>query len=234
MTKKSFILHLDSLNVLSELTDEQAGQLLKAIYEYQENGTISITDFGMKMALMPFVNQFVRDDEKYQKIVDRNRNNGSKGGRPANPDEPKKPTRVKANPEKPTETNSDSVSENTSVKDSKKEKIVFDFKQSLITIGFDKNLVEDWLIVRKKKGASNTESALKGFLREVGKTGLDKNECLRICAEKSWQGLKAEWLKDYTSVGSKGDESMLKPDKFKKVLQDGKEKIAQRETGIIH
>jgi len=32
--KKSFILHHDTLNVLDELTDEQAGKLFKAIFNY--------------------------------------------------------------------------------------------------------------------------------------------------------------------------------------------------------
>jgi len=33
------------------------------------------------MAIMPFINQFKRDGESYQKICERNRNSGSKGGK---------------------------------------------------------------------------------------------------------------------------------------------------------
>ncbi len=33
--RKSFIIHIDSLNILDELTDDQAGRLFKAIRSYQ-------------------------------------------------------------------------------------------------------------------------------------------------------------------------------------------------------
>ena len=101
MTKdnsKSFILHKDSLFVLNEMTNEQAGKFIKSIFEYQISGKLPPLDFGLKMAVSPFINQFKRDQEKYQNIVERNKNNGSKGGRPKNP---KKPNGLFVNPEEP-------------------------------------------------------------------------------------------------------------------------------------
>lgn len=80
--KKSFILHLDSLVILDKMTDEQAGKFIKLIYEYQKTGKIQKLDFAMEMAITPFLNQFKRDSEKYESTVERNRRNGSKGGRP--------------------------------------------------------------------------------------------------------------------------------------------------------
>ena len=80
MVKKSFILHIDSLSILNEMTDEQAGLLFKSIYNYQTGNEVNL-DFAMKMAFAPFKNQFVRDDEKYSEFVSKQKENGKKGGR---------------------------------------------------------------------------------------------------------------------------------------------------------
>jgi hypothetical protein len=84
--KTGFILHLDSLSVLDELTHEQAGILFKAIRDYNL-GKEPELDFAMRMAFIPFKNQFERDLEKYNNTCERNKNNGAKGGRPKKPKE---------------------------------------------------------------------------------------------------------------------------------------------------
>ena len=104
--KSSFVLHLDSLNVLDELTDEQAGVLFKAI-KMERSGVEPPLDFAMKLAFLPFKNQFKRDDEKYRNVVDRNKTNGAKGGRPLKPNVIEKTQTVSKKPQK-----ADSVSEN--------------------------------------------------------------------------------------------------------------------------
>lgn len=83
--KNSFILHKDKLSVVQEMTDEQAGIFIKAIYQYQINSTLPTLDFGIKMAVLPFIHQFKNDNEQYQIICERNKNNGLNGGRPKNP-----------------------------------------------------------------------------------------------------------------------------------------------------
>ena len=87
------------------------------------------------------------------------------------------------------------------VMDKVKEKVLvipekFDFKNALLSYGFDKTLVSEWLEVRRKKKAVNTETAYKGFITEVEKTNLDKNKVLQMCVEKSWQGFTASWIKE--------------------------------------
>ena len=79
---KSFIIHKDSLEILENLNNEQAGKLFKAIKQYQEDQTIIEEDQLIKIALSPFVSQFKRDKEKYDNICKRNRENGKNGGRP--------------------------------------------------------------------------------------------------------------------------------------------------------
>jgi len=79
--KKSFIVHIDSLDVLEELTIEQAGQLFHAFRAYNLGKEVVLTGL-LKAVFIPFKNQFDRDLEKYNSIVLRNRENGSKGGKP--------------------------------------------------------------------------------------------------------------------------------------------------------
>lgn len=131
--RKSFIIHKDSLTVLDELSNEQAGLLFKAIKAYQTDEDIEL-DSLTKIVFSSFKAQFVRDDEKYQKIVERNTNNGSKGGRPkteANPKNPLKPSGLSVNPKNPSKPDSDSDSKNESVSDSKSKELTLSAKANL-------------------------------------------------------------------------------------------------------
>lgn len=75
----------------------------------------------------------------------------------------------------------------------KKEK--FNFKNSLIEYGFKEELVDDWLLVRAKKNATNTKTAFTSFIKEVeSRTITDLNKILEICCEKSWSGFKYKWV----------------------------------------
>jgi hypothetical protein len=116
--KKSFILHIDSLGILDELNDEQAGQLFKLIYQYHNPSKPKQTQITqvVNLAFYQFKSQFERDLQTYNNVCERNKNNGLKGGRPK-----------KENPKKPKKADSDSKNDN------KKNKILFN--ESLI---FDK------------------------------------------------------------------------------------------------
>ena len=78
--KKSFLLHIDSLDILDDLTNGQAGVLFKAIKAYQHEEDFPL-DSIVKIAFSPFKNQFLRDDEKYIKTCERRAIAGSKGGK---------------------------------------------------------------------------------------------------------------------------------------------------------
>jgi hypothetical protein len=66
------------LSVLEELTNEKAGILFKAIYSFQK-GIETELDFGLKMAFLPFKNQFIRDEEKYEEAIDLSSTKGKLG-----------------------------------------------------------------------------------------------------------------------------------------------------------
>ena len=61
--KKSFLLHLDSLDVLDHLSDEQSGQLLKAFKSFHLGEEINLESM-LSIAFVPFKNQFRIDDKK--------------------------------------------------------------------------------------------------------------------------------------------------------------------------
>ena len=79
--RKSFIIHKDSLHILKDMTNEQAGIFIKAIDFYQQNNRLPELDFGLKMAIIPFINQFERDEENYKKTCEARREAGSVGGK---------------------------------------------------------------------------------------------------------------------------------------------------------
>jgi predicted CopG family antitoxin len=73
----------------------------------------------------------------------------------------------------------------------------------LLKLGAEKQLVSDWLAVRKKKKLTNTQTALKGFLKQVDKSGNSLNDVLTKCIEKSWGGFEADWYKKEKRVEEK-------------------------------
>lgn len=70
----------------------------------------------------------------------------------------------------------------------------FNFKIELLNLGAENDIVTDWLKVRKNKKATNTKTALNGFIKQVQKSNLPLNQVIKLCVENSWSGFKAEWL----------------------------------------
>lgn len=145
MAKNSFLLHIDSLVILDKMTNEQAGIFIKILYEYKKTGELPELDFAMNMAVTPFINQFSRDDSKYEKVVERNRDNGSKGGRPK---EPKKPSGLLVNPLEPKKADNDNDSVNDKEKDNVKVKDIYkskrEFYEKEISENSDKEQIEGY------------------------------------------------------------------------------------------
>ena len=75
-------------------------------------------------------------------------------------------------------------------------KAAFDFYRELLLLGVNEQTAKDWMQVRKEKRAANTETAFRRIQQEIAKTGLTAEECIRLSAENSWQGFKAEWLQN--------------------------------------
>jgi len=158
--RKSFIIHKDSLSVLDELTDAQAGQLFKAIKSYQTNEDFEL-DSVLRIAFASFKNQFIRDAEKYSETVERRREAGSKGGHA------KQQNLANASNCKQTLANvADSVSKSDSVSDSKSVSKKDSNKESkkeniIIPSGINLNSWSEWIAFRKSKKKNVSELAAK-------------------------------------------------------------------------
>ena len=83
----------------------------------------------------------------------------------------------------------------------------FSFQKKLIEFGADEQLVKDWLVVRKNKKATNSETALKLFLEEVEKSKMLIDEVLTLCIEKDWKSFKVDWLEN-TNLNSKKSKTL--------------------------
>lgn len=85
--KKVFKIFIDSLDVLDELSDEQAGQLFKAIRAYEVSGEEVLSGL-MKAVFTPFKNNSDRATAAYNAVCEANKANGIKGGRPKSENNP--------------------------------------------------------------------------------------------------------------------------------------------------
>jgi len=198
--KESFLLYKSFYDPIKELSVEDKGLLFDAIFMYQIEGIEPTNTSRIYMPFMFFKNQFRLDNVKYEKIVERNKLNGAKGGRPKNPDETKKPTGLSGNPKNPSKPKkADNDNDNDNVKDNEKEKednknIVFNFRKEFLNLGVEKQIIEDWLKVRKTKKATNTETAYNQIKKQIELSKLTANECIKKATENNWSGFKNDWI----------------------------------------
>ena len=75
MAKDSFILYLEQKQIFEMLTNEEAGQLIKAIFEYEDTGQIVNLDRSLQIAFLPIKSALDRNKEKYENVVKRNKRN---------------------------------------------------------------------------------------------------------------------------------------------------------------
>lgn len=196
--KKSFVLYKDSYDYLKELTDQDFGILMKAVFEYSISKKELPKSHQLYLAFAPIKNQLDRDDEKYKTISETNKINGSKGG---------KRTQANATKRKRTKANqADNDNDNDSVKDN--ENIYRSFKHLSITksecrelydMGYSVNEINDILdkIQNHKNNKNYTSLYLtaKNWLkREHGKRDGQRDE-------KDWTKIKEAIDRTVWSVG---------------------------------
>lgn len=186
MNKKSVLLYCDLIHTIEPLTDEEAGRLFKHYLRYINGLNPTIEDRILSLLFEQIKLQIERDHEKYKIKCLKNKENADMRWH-ANASE-----RMQADA-KHADTDTDNGT------DIDKDIVKFNFKQRLLELGYDENLVKDWLEVRKRKKATNTETALNGFHKQVTDTGRPINEILKLCVENSWQGFNKTWLKNITN-----------------------------------
>ena len=71
----------------------------------------------------------------------------------------------------------------------------FDAWAVLSDMGVERKHFDAWMQARKRKRFSSPidEVALAAFFREIGKVGLTAHDAARMCAEKGWGSIEANW-----------------------------------------
>jgi uncharacterized protein YdaU (DUF1376 family) len=69
----------------------------------------------------------------------------------------------------------------------------FDAVASLLSLGVDYQVAEDWLRHRKAKRAAVTQTVIDGIAKEAATASMALSEALSISCQRGWTGFKAEW-----------------------------------------
>lgn len=192
--RKSFVVHIDSLDILDDLTDEQAGQLFKAIHFHHKGEDLELSSL-VKIAFSPFKNQFARDADKYEKLCEKNRliaekryNTKSTTGKSGN----------QSQPSVTKSTDNDSDSDSDSKSDNKK----LDFSP----LALSDEEIKELKALRSKKKASVTQRVIILLAKEFElsrKRGYSNDDILNEWANRGWTSYKDEWMKGKPSTKPK-------------------------------
>lgn len=167
------MMYLSFYDAIEELTTEEKGLLLDAIFKYQAGANIPELPKTAKIVFSIMSKQFDRDAIKYQeKVVNRNRLNGKEGGRPRkNPDEPKKPNGFSDNPKNLDNDNVDDTVNDTVNDDDDVTVIdtdvseIFDFYRSsssnFMELVLDNYLINHTTKMLKKHGKGQIKAAIQ-------------------------------------------------------------------------
>jgi len=192
--KKSFIAYADWIDTFEELEDGEAGRLVKHLFRYVNDLNPETDNKLVKMCFIPIKSALKRDLIKYEKI----REKRSLAGKASADKRQQVLTSVESVQQMPTKsTVSDNVNVNDIVNDNvikEDKRPVFNFKKSLLELGVEKQITEDYLKVRLKKRATNSETAFNAIKKQIELSGISANECIKIAVEESWSGFKSEWL----------------------------------------
>ena len=110
--KKSFVLYTDIIESIRLLDDTKAGELFKHILSYVNDENPTTNDVIINLAFTPIKQSLKRDLIKYDTYINKQSENGKKGGRP-------KTQKTQPFISKPKKADSVSVSDSDSVNDNK-------------------------------------------------------------------------------------------------------------------
>jgi uncharacterized phage protein (TIGR02220 family) len=198
--KTSFILYADQRSYFDKLTDDEAGRLIKHIFSYVNDENPNPVDRITDLSFEPIKLQLKRDLIKYESIVNRNKSNGSLGGRPKTQEEPKKPTGLFGNPIKPKKADTDTDTVNDT-----------DINSSKLLSVFNSLLGKQAKVVNAK-----TKTQIKQRLKE----GYTKDDIVNAIRNASKDPFHIESNYKYITL-----EFLTKPDKLDRFVNMGDFKI---------
>lgn len=191
--RDSMIFYRSFYEAINELPLENQGEIYSAIFDYSLNfNEPNLT--GLSKTIFTLIKpQLDANNKRFE--------NGKKGGRKkANVNQNRTKSKPKVNQKETKDEANNNVNVNNNVNsndnNNKEKKEIFNFRKSLINLGFEELLVKDWLKVRKDKNASNTQTAFSAIENQVNDTQLNINEVLKVHVEKSWAGFKIKWYEN--------------------------------------
>lgn len=164
--KKSFIAYCEWQETFNSLSDIRAGKLIKHIFSYVNDENPITKDDYVNLSFIPIKQTLKRDLKKYDVYIDKQRENGKKGGRPIKPKETQITQPLIEKPKKADSVNvnvSDSVSDIKTIKD-------------FYTVDL---FIKDWNELKtkhtkKKSGIVVLDSGLKDQFYKLIKDGFDR------------------------------------------------------------
>lgn len=195
--KDSTLMYRSFFEAIKELPKEIQADVYNAIFDYDLNDVNPELNGIAKTVFTLIKPQLDANKRKYQ--------NGTKGGRPTKQNETKTKPEINQNETKtkPNVNDNDNVNENENENVKTKKEKAFNFRLSLIDLGVNEKIVDDWIKVRRTKHATNTETAFNKIKSQIQKSGKTANECITLAVEKDWKGFEAEWLKNNFSIQGK-------------------------------
>ena len=201
MKRDGIIIYAQQYEAIKDLSQSDKGLLLDAIFHYHITGEVMQELPPMVLMAFTFIRTSIDSNtRKYEAIVERNRENGKKGGRPRNPNnpsEPKKATGLKknqANPNNPSEPKkADTDTDTDTVKDTKTKTESIDdlFSNENILL---KPIVSEWIAYKKEiKDPYKTVRGMKAFVKELQKLSNNDPKVAKEITERSmannWKGI---------------------------------------------
>lgn len=177
--KKTFVAYANWMATFEKLTDEEAGRLIKHLFRYVNDLDPEPPDRMIELVFEQFKQILKVDLNKWESIRERNKINGSKGGRPKKNKEPKKPTGLIGNPKKPRKADNDNDNDNGLSKDNR---TPFDL------------VVQDWFEYKKERKESyKSEKSKMAFITKLKNISGDNAKVARLIIEQSiannWAGI---------------------------------------------
>lgn len=109
--KKSFLLYVDTIHTVEKLSDDQAGKLFKIVLQYVNDLSPVVDDLLLQIAFEPIKQSLKRDLVKYKDFINKQVENGKRGGRPKNPSLSEETQKTQAFKKEPKKADSDIVSD---------------------------------------------------------------------------------------------------------------------------
>jgi uncharacterized phage protein (TIGR02220 family) len=169
--KKSVVIYTEWIELFKELSDEEAGRLIKHFFNYVNDLDPVAPDRITQLSFIPIKQALKRDLSKYENYIDKQKSNGSKGGRPKKEQNPRlnsETQKTQAFFQEPKK--ADNVNVNDNVNDNVKKEII----PKVETLDFTKLL--NYLNSKTGRGHKVLNKTLKGkFLARLkdGFTAID-------------------------------------------------------------